>query len=53
MCHFDLLQGLEGITDACCGDENSRKRSGLRFIHVIKKVHLQQLKGMQSSKQDM
>ena len=33
--------------------KNSRKRSGLRFIHVIKKVHLQQLKGMQSSKLGM
>ena len=33
--------------------KKSIKRSGLRFIHVLKKVHLQQLKGMQSSKLGM
>jgi len=33
--------------------KKSIKRSGLRFIHIPKKVHLQELKGMQSSKQGM
>ena len=33
--------------------KKSIKRSGLRFIHILKKVHLQQLKGMQSSKLGM
>ena len=25
ICHFDLLKGLEGIADACCGDEKFEK----------------------------
>ena len=29
------------------------KRSGLRFVHILKKVHLQQLEGMQRSKLGM
>ena len=33
--------------------KKSIKRSGLRFIHISKKMHLQQLKGMQSSKLGM
>ena len=31
----------------------SIKRSGLRFILIIKKVHLQEVRGMQSSKLGM
>ena len=30
--------------------KKSIKRSGLRFIHISKKVHLQELKGKQSLK---
>ena len=33
--------------------KKSIKRSGLRFIHILQKVHLQQSKGMQSSKLGM
>ena len=29
------------------------KRSGLRYMYILKKVHLQELKGMQSSKLGM
>ena len=40
----------KGLTDAFYGWKKSRKRSGLGFIHILKTVHLQQLKGTRSSK---
>ena len=43
-------KGSKGLTDAFYGWKKSRKRSGLGFIHILKTVHLRQLKGMQSSK---
>lgn len=35
---------------AFCGCEEVEKTLCLRFIHILKKVHLQQLKGIQSFK---
>ena len=33
--------------------KKSIKRSGLRYMYILKKVHLQELKGMRSSKLGM
>ena len=33
--------------------KKSIKRSGLRYMYILKKVHLQELKGMQGSKLGM
>ena len=37
---FGLLKSPKGLADAFYGCEKVDKRSCLRFIHILKKVHL-------------
>ena len=40
-CHLGPEKDPKGIRDAFVAVKKSRKHSGLRFIHTLKKVHLQ------------
>ena len=42
--HFGPWKGPKGLT--CILWKSQEKRSGLRFMHILKRVQLQQLKGM-------
>ena len=48
---FRSVRGPTGLRDAYLAVKRSTKRSGLQVIHILKRVHLQQLKRMQTSKQ--
>ena len=53
-CHFGWLKTQKGLTDALHGCEKSWVNGlVLWFIHILKTVHVQQLRGMQSSKLGM
>ena len=53
ICHLGLWKGRKGLTGEFYGLIKSRKRSIFVIDSYLKTVHLQQLKGMQSSKQGM
>ena len=53
MCHLDLQKNRKGLTELFYGWEMVEEISWFCDLLIFKRLHLQQLKAMQSSKRGM